>query len=122
MSEGKSCCGPSMSVSRSEPARGGDDIGIRGHDASDMVLIPGGAFRMGCDRREGHPSDGEGPSRLVEVAPFLIDTTTVSNARFARFVEATGYQTDAERLGCSFVFGGLLPDDFEATRGVASAP
>jgi formylglycine-generating enzyme required for sulfatase activity len=77
---------------------------------------------MGCDRREGHPSDGEGPSRLVEVAPFLIDTMSVSNARFARFIEATGYRTDAERLGWSFVFAGLLPDDFAPTRGVAAAP
>ncbi len=123
MSERKSCCSPSMP----EAARGaaqpvGIAAGMRGHDISDMVLIPGGAFRMGCDRREGHPSDGEGPSRVVEVAPFLIDTTSVSNTRFARFIEATGYQTDAERLGCSFVFAGLLPDDFEPTRGVAAAP
>ena len=95
---------------------------VRGNDICDMALIPGGAFRMGCDRREGHPSDGEGPSRPVELTPFLIDTTSVSNARFARFVEASGYRTDAERLGWSFVFGGLLPDDFEPTRGVASAP
>jgi sulfatase modifying factor 1 len=95
---------------------------VGGDDLSSMALIPGGAFRMGCDRREGHPSDREGPSRLVEVAPFLIDTMAVSNARFARFAEATGYVTDAERVGWSFVFAGLLPDDFEPTRGVASAP
>ena len=95
---------------------------VRGVDASQMVAIPGGPFRMGCDRREGHPSDGEGPSRVVDVAAFRIDATTVSNARFARFAEATGYRTEAERAGWSFVFGGLLPDDFEPTRGVASAP
>ena len=33
-----------------------------------------------------------------------------------------GYRTEAERAGWSFVFAGLLPDDFEATRGVAAAP
>ena len=39
-----------------------------------------------------------------------------------RFAEATGHVTDAERYGWSFVFGGLLPDDFPPTRGVAHAP
>jgi sulfatase modifying factor 1 len=29
---------------------------------------------------------------------------------------------EAERYGWSFVFGGLLPDDFEPTRGAAQAP
>ena len=33
-----------------------------------------------------------------------------------------GYITDAERYGWSFVFGGLLPADFEPTRGAAQAP
>jgi sulfatase modifying factor 1 len=124
MADQKPCCVPSMP----EAAKAsGTPIAVMagagtGVDASEMVLVPGGPFRMGCDRREGHPSDGEGPSRLVDVAPFLIDLTAVSNARFARFVAATGYQTDAERAGWSFVFAGLLPDDFEPTRGVASAP
>ena len=70
----------------------------------------------------GATGDGEGPSRLVHVDAFRIDTTAVSNARFARFVAATGYVTEAERAGWSFVFAGLLPDDFEETRGVAAAP
>ena len=47
---------------------------------------------------------------------------TVTNAEFAAFAAATGYVTDAERLGWSFVFGGLLPDDFPPTRAVARAP
>jgi formylglycine-generating enzyme required for sulfatase activity len=38
------------------------------------------------------------------------------------FVAATGYLTTAEREGWSFVFGGLLPDDFPPTRVVAAAP
>jgi sulfatase modifying factor 1 len=37
-------------------------------------------------------------------------------------VEATGHVSEAERYGWSFVFGGLLPDDFEETRAVAHAP
>ncbi len=60
--------------------------------------------------------------REVEVAAYQIGRCTVSNAEYARFVEATGHRSDAERYGWSFVFGGLLPDDFPPTRGVAAAP
>ncbi|MEI6547746.1 MAG: SUMF1/EgtB/PvdO family nonheme iron enzyme, partial [Burkholderiales bacterium] len=91
-------------------------------DSDDMVPIAAGEFRMGSDRREGYPRDGEGPSRPVVLSAFEIDRCAVSNARFARFVAATGYLTDAERTGSSMVFAGLLPDDFEPTRGVAAAP
>jgi formylglycine-generating enzyme required for sulfatase activity len=77
---------------------------------------------MGADEPDGYPADGEGPVRPVQLAPFWIDAHAVSNARFAAFVQATGYVTDAERYGWSYVFGGLLPDDFPPTRGVAEAP
>lgn len=87
-----------------------------------MATVPAGAFVYGCDRREGHPADGEGPARIVELDAFAIDRCAVTNERFSRFAEATGYVTDAERAGWSFVFAGLLPDDFEETHGVAAAP
>ncbi|MEU3604657.1 formylglycine-generating enzyme family protein [Streptomyces sp. NPDC035033] len=73
-----------------------------------MVELPGGTFRMGDAFGEGYPADDEGPVREVTVAPFAIDTTAVTNARFAVFVEATGHRTDAERHGSSFVFHTLL--------------
>jgi formylglycine-generating enzyme required for sulfatase activity len=69
-----------------------------------MVEIPGGAFLMGTDDAEGFPADGEGPIRRVTVSPFLLDKTTVTNAQFAEFVKATGYRTEAERFGWSYVF------------------
>jgi formylglycine-generating enzyme required for sulfatase activity len=87
-----------------------------------MVLLAGGEFLMGTDDEIGYRQDGEGPVRRVSVRPFLLDATAVSNDRFAAFIEATGYLTDAERYGWSFVFGGLLPDDFPETRGAAAAP
>jgi formylglycine-generating enzyme required for sulfatase activity len=77
---------------------------------------------MGTDDPIGFPNDGEGPVRAVALKPFWIDTVAVSNAWFAKFVDATGYLTEAERYGWSFVFGGLLPDDFSSTRGAAQAP
>ena len=52
-------------------------------DLVPMALVPAGAFRYGCDHREGPPADGEGPSRLVHVDAFQIDTMAVNNARYA---------------------------------------
>jgi formylglycine-generating enzyme required for sulfatase activity len=69
-----------------------------------MLPIPGGEFLMGTDDQEGFPADGEGPVRRVRVRPFLMDRTTVTNAQFAEFVKASGYKTEAERIGWTYVF------------------
>jgi formylglycine-generating enzyme len=87
-----------------------------------MVRIQGGAFCMGTEDRWSYPADGEGPVHEVEISSFRMDATAVSNSQFAEFVDATGYVTEAERYGWSFVFAGLLPDDFPPTRAVANAP
>jgi formylglycine-generating enzyme required for sulfatase activity len=99
------------------------DRADRAPDGTDgMIVMPGGSFLMGTDDGVGYASDGEGPVREVTLSPFWIDACAVSNERFVAFIDATGYVTDAERYGWSFVFGGLLPDDFQETRGVAAAP
>lgn len=60
-----------------------------------MVLIPGGSFTMGSDAVDAYAN--EKPSHEVTVRSFYLDITPVTNADFARFVEATGYLTEAER-------------------------
>ncbi|WP_200947269.1 formylglycine-generating enzyme family protein [Ramlibacter sp. Leaf400] len=70
----------------------------------DWVDLPGGRFTMGTDSAEGFAEDGEGPARAVEVAPFAIGRTAVTNAQFRAFVRATSYITEAEQAGSSFVF------------------
>lgn len=87
-----------------------------------MVEIDAGSFWMGSDGGDGFPADGEGPRHKVRLRPFLIDRTAVTNAQFAEFAAATGYLTDAEQLGWSFVFHLLLPAEFPATRAIACAP
>jgi formylglycine-generating enzyme len=89
-----------------------------------VALIPleAATFRMGNGRADGYDDDGERPVRNVQVGPLAVAPTAVTNAEFAEFVDATGWVTDGERYGWSFVFGGLLPDDFSDTRGVAAAP
>ncbi len=56
------------------------------------------------------PTDGEGPRRKAALAGFSIDRYAVSVERFARFAETTGYKTEAERLGWSYVFRALIDD------------
>jgi len=117
---GNECCGPSREPgsSTSGVPRAGEGDG----STAGMVRLDGGAFLMGSDDADGFPADGEGPVREIELSPFWIDPLAVSNRRFAEFVEASEYTTDAEQYGWSFVFGGLLPDDFPPTQGAAQAP
>ncbi len=65
-----------------------------------MVRLAGGSFRMGTD--DGFPY--EGPAHEVKLAPFAIDRHEVTVAEFAGFVDATQYQTEAERFGWSGAF------------------
>ncbi|MGK7864932.1 formylglycine-generating enzyme family protein [Falsiroseomonas sp. E2-1-a4] len=77
------------------------------------VAIPGGTVTIGTDApifRE----DGEGPARRVTLRPFRIDVHAVSNRRFAAFAAATGYRTDAERFGWSYVFYSFLAPGMQA--------
>ena len=122
MSEGKpGCCtpsGPRKPLQSVPPTHGGDvpltpvAETIRHADSGStqgMVRLPGGPFLMGSESPESWQSDGEGPVREVSVRPFWIDETQVTNAQFAAFVEATGYVTEAQTFGWSFVFKGHLP-------------
>ncbi|MBP2310266.1 SUMF1/EgtB/PvdO family nonheme iron enzyme [Azospirillum melinis] len=59
-----------------------------------MAWVPGGETTIGSDE---HYSE-EGPATKVRVDGFWMDRTEVTNAQFARFVEATGYVTEAERV------------------------
>jgi formylglycine-generating enzyme required for sulfatase activity len=68
--------------------------------ADGLVWIPGGRARLGG-------GDERFPERRgleIELPGFWIEATEVTNRRFAEFVEATGFQTDAERFGDSVVF------------------
>ncbi len=70
------------------------------------VALAGGQFRIGSDQH--YPE--EGPAHLVTVAPFAIDPCPVTNADYARFVEATGYRTVAERPLDAAAFPGVSVD------------
>jgi formylglycine-generating enzyme len=73
-----------------------------------MVIVPSGAFSMGGDDPDAFPDDGEGPVRTVFVSAYAIDAMAVTNRQFAAFVKSTGYRTDAEEAGWSYVFYALV--------------
>ena len=65
--------------------------------------------------------DGEAPQRRVKLKPFLLGQTPVSNAEFFDFAEQTGYVTEAEIFGWSFVFHLQLPTTQTTLQGAAGA-
>jgi formylglycine-generating enzyme len=117
----KSCCTPGREPS-TKPPRQVAEVEMSGAaDTSSMVRLPGGTFLMGTNDAQGFIADGEGPVREVELDPFHIDALAVSNADFTAFVDATGYLTEAQRFGWSFVFYGLLPQSVLDTHPQVAA-
>jgi formylglycine-generating enzyme len=70
-----------------------DPTGPSDRFSSAMRWIPGGTFRMGAEQT--YPE--EAPVHTVTIGGFWMDEYEVTNAQFAEFVDATGYQTISER-------------------------
>ena len=128
MAEHKTCCTPRRqnigayvkgfekeSASAKYPPSLGSDT------EHNIIAIPGGIGYVGTDKPI-FALDEEAPYRGRPIKPFWIDECAVTNARFAEFVEATGYKTEAEQLDSSFVFYGLLTDQTDVGNAVAAAP
>ncbi|WP_256377713.1 formylglycine-generating enzyme family protein [Neorhizobium sp. NCHU2750] len=92
-----------------------------GRSACDVIAVKGGATFVGTSEPV-LPMDGEGPRRAITLDDFYLEAEAVTVARFAEFVESTGYVTEAETFGCSAVFSGLLPDAARATHNIAGTP
>jgi formylglycine-generating enzyme required for sulfatase activity len=73
--------------------------------APNMAWIPGGTFEMGSDRH--YPE--EAPVHRVAVDGYWMDRHAVTNDGFARFVDATGHVTVAERQPKAEDYPGALP-------------
>ena len=54
------------------------------------VFVPGGPFTMGTST-EPWALDNERPAHVVDVPPFYLDTTPVTNAAYAAFIADGGY-------------------------------
>jgi formylglycine-generating enzyme len=102
----KSCCTPARSPATCDVRNSAESATLKRvpGDPTGMRSLAGGPFLMGTDDSIGYPADGEGPVREVTLAPFAIDPTLVTNRQFRDFVNATGYKTEAQKFGWSFVF------------------
>jgi formylglycine-generating enzyme required for sulfatase activity/serine/threonine protein kinase len=90
---------PKAAVAVSGPAA--NSIGMK------FASVPAGEFLMGASDSDKDAGAGERPQKKVRVAkPFEMGATEVTVAQFRAFVEATGYETDAEASG----LGGLVWD------------
>lgn len=101
------CCAPSSAVQPKESVA--KAVLSRSAQDEDWISIEGGASWIGSNDPEGFASDGEGPARRVHLSPFRISATAVTNRQFAEFVQETGYRTEAEEAGESFVFYLQIP-------------
>ena len=65
-----------------------------------LTLIPAGSFQMGSDDSDKDADGDEKPKHSVRLTkPFHLGTTEVTVGQFRRFVEDSGYKTEAESDG-----------------------
>ena len=110
------CCSPQRHENKipSRRIRARKKPATKNRLSRNVVALDGGRFLMGTDDKEGFPDDGEGPSREVSLSPFSISAQAVTNAEFSRFVKSTGYKTEAELFGWTFVFHLFVPEETAA--------
>lgn len=115
-----SCCAPARSRAAHKDRAAAISPGENRRD-DEIVWLEGGRSYCGT-RRVLFQADGE-ERRETRVKPFGIDRFAVTNARFAAFVEATGYRSEAETFGWSFVFRDALDVETRAaTQRVVEVP
>lgn len=116
-SETKGCCAPSRGGGQAPsgaalaPSAGAPPV-------FETVEIPAAARPVLGTATPLIPNDGEELRRSGPLRSFRITPTTITNAQFAAFVEATGYVTEAERFGWSFVFWSEVPAGITTSQAV----
>jgi len=98
-------------------------------DEAAIVWLEAGTYTMGLIP-EDHDSPGifdldrEGPPREVRVDSFGLGKFEVSNRRFKKFVDETGYVTESESFGWSFAVEALVSAEVNASSEsqVVNAP
>ena len=72
-----------------------------------MVFVRGGTFSMGCTTEQASDCDeSEKPIHQVTLSDYYIGKYEVTVQEFKAFVDATNYQTDADKEGWSLVWDG----------------
>jgi formylglycine-generating enzyme required for sulfatase activity len=79
----------------------------------DLTFVNGGTFQMGDTFGDGY--DREKPVHDVILDDFYISKYPLTVGQFKKFIDETGYKTDAEKAGWSYVWTG---SDYEQKDGV----
>jgi formylglycine-generating enzyme len=118
------CCVPSIAratLLEDSVRAAAERVRVNRGSAENMIKVEPARFLMGTEYSGGFPEDGEGPIRSVRLDAFYIDRGPVTNDQFGEFVASSGYVTEAERFGWSFVFhgeGSRSPTDMQAPVGL----
>jgi serine/threonine-protein kinase len=91
---------PSATLVPTTPAPQAMKLQIWEADGAEMVYVPAGEFVMGSEEL----GDDERPAHQVYLDDFWMDRYEVTNELFARFVAATGYETEAEEDGRGWIW------------------
>ena len=100
------------------PTLGIGSITISERDGMKLLYVPAGEFTMGEEATDAlalckelssecianlDNFKNEAPPHMVVLDAFWIDQTEVTNAMFTKFIAETGYSTEAEESGSSFL-------------------
>jgi formylglycine-generating enzyme len=100
------------SVVSPEEDREPESVFKHASDYDKMSLIPAGKYSIGTNEPV-FEADKEGPERELQIEKFYLDKYEVSNGDFQDFVSETGYVTEAEKFGDSFVFKAFLSPEVQ---------
>jgi formylglycine-generating enzyme required for sulfatase activity len=82
-----------------------DPMPVVGATAPPVVVIAAGSFRMGSPENETGRQENEGPRHRVTITRgFALGQREVTVEEFRRFIEDTGYHTQAELAGQSNIY------------------
>jgi formylglycine-generating enzyme required for sulfatase activity len=86
-------------------------------DNSILIEIPAGEFAMGSVPKEG--DDDEHPQHSVYLDTFYISKFEITNEQFERFIKATGYKTDVEKIGKGRIYDPVNQGKWVEEAGVS---
>jgi formylglycine-generating enzyme required for sulfatase activity len=82
----------------------------------EMSFVKGGTFTMGCTYEQSSDCNSdEKPAHQVTLSDFYIGKYELTLKQFEKFIAATGYKTDADKEGWSYVYNG---SSWEKKNGV----
>ncbi len=82
---------------------------------SNMIMVEGGSFKMGCSVKKNDCFEGTLPVHKVSVSSFKINKYEITVREFKEFVDRIGYKTSAQESGYS------LKIDYGAIRKIERA-